>query len=104
GGGRRRWSRPGQLGGVVEVVGSTDRDDEADALGPSGTAGEAEHGHERNHAGSAADEEHRGRALPDEPSADGPANLEIVTRLGDVVEESRDLSVVQTVDSEVALG
>src|SRR5437016_2069535 len=94
---------PGQLGGGVQGVGRTDRDDETDELGPSGSAGEAEHGHERNHTGSAAYEEHRGRALPDEPSADGPANLEIVTRLGDVVEEGRDLSVVETFDGEVEL-
>ena len=62
-----------------------------------------EHGHQWHHAGAASEEQRRRRALPHEPATDRPADVELVARLHDVVEEHRHLTVLETFDRELEL-
>ncbi len=55
---------PGQLVGVVEVVGRPDRDDEAHQVGAPRAPGEPQHRHQRHDARTAADEQRRACRRP----------------------------------------
>ena len=66
-------------------------------------AREPQHRHERHDARAAADEQ-RGRvAVPHEPAADRPADLELVADHDVVVQERRHLAVVEPLDGELDL-
>ena len=70
-----RRLRPRHFARVVEVVGCAHRDDEPHQVGAPGRPRQSQHRHQRHDAGSAADQQRRRVALPDEParrSARGP--------------------------------
>jgi hypothetical protein len=96
-----------ELVGVVEVVGGAHGHDQVDERVGRGIAlprsGEPQHGHERDQPRAAAKEERRGRRVPHEESADGAAHLELVAHLEHVVEERRDLAVVEPLHGELEL-
>ena len=62
-----------------------------------------QHGHQRHDAGAASEEQRRCRPLPHEPATDRPADVELVARLHDVVEEHRHLTALETFDRELEL-
>ena len=60
-----------------------------DQLGGVLLPGEAEHGHERDDAGPAADQHGRSVAGPDKPAADRTPHFQFIPGLQVVVEEHR---------------
>jgi hypothetical protein len=63
----------------------------------------AQHRHQRHDAGAAAKKEQRAavRNVPHEMPADRPAQFDGVPDLGHVMEEGRDLAVVEPLDGEL---
>ena len=107
---RRRGAGPhdpdavaGQLVGVVEVGRAARRDQQPQQVGVPVAAGLAQHRHQRHDARPAADEQRGPVARPHEEHADRPADLQLVARLDDVVQELRDLAVVEPLDGQLDL-
>src|SRR5256885_1191486 len=61
--------------------------DEPHRVGLAAGPGEPQHGHQRNGAGAAADEDRPRAGLPHEPATDRASHLELVADLDLVVEE-----------------
>ena len=63
----------------------------------------ADHRHQRHDTGAAAEQQNRAAVgdLPDKMPADRSAQLDVVADRGDVVEEGRDLAVVEPLDGKL---
>ncbi len=95
--------RPDDLVGVVEVVGSADRHDEPEQIGSARGPRQAQHGHERNDARTTAEQQRGNNAVPDEPTADRSAHLQLVADGGLVVQKRRHFATFEPLDGDLDL-
>ena len=98
---RHEGARVAELRGVRQVgERPADRDD-AEPVAQPVPGGVPQHRDERHHAGAAGHADGLGLALPGEPAADRPAQLEDVADLGHVVQVARDLAAGQALDHQL---